>query len=158
MNYGAKYSSCKFPHLQGSHLPLRTDLANVRLCWSFTAALGNPCEFKLGFGGGREEAAPRDSERVVQYNVLEQCFHGIVLEKQCSDILQLYFDDWSPLSRSLVVETSHQKFGWSSCGLGKLLLEKLGSACSEAQADTDYSRGSFWQEIGTMLEKKQCRP
>lgn len=58
-----------------------------------------------------------------------------------------------------MVETSHQMYGWSSCGLGKLLLvEMLGSACSEAQADTGYSRGSFCQEIGIILEKKQCRP
>lgn len=108
--------------------------------------------------GGREEAAPRGSERLVQYNMLEQFLHGIALEKQCSDILRLYFDDWSHMSRTLVVEMSHQRFGWSSCGLGKLLLmEMLGSACSEAQAALKH-----WlqqrQEIGTMLEKKQCRP
>lgn len=91
--------------------------------------------------------------------MLEQFLHGIVLGNQCSGILQLYFDGWSPMSRTLVVEMSHQRFGWSSCGLRKLLLmEMLGSACSEAQADTGYSRGSFCQEIGTVLEKKQCRP
>ena len=35
---------------------------------------------------------------------------------------------------------------------------KLGSACSEAQADASYSRTGFWQEIGTLLEKKQADP
>lgn len=58
-----------------------------------------------------------------------------------------------------MVVTSHQRFGWSSCGLGELpQMEKLGSACSQAQANASYSRASFWQEIGTVLEKKQCRP
>lgn len=54
---------------------------------------------------------------------------------------------------------SHQRFGWSSCGLGELpRTKKLGSACSQSQEDASYGRDGFWQEIGTMLEKKQCRP
>lgn len=59
MNYGEKHSSClcRFPRLQGSRLPLRTDLVKVRVCWSLTAALGKPCVFKSGFGEGREAAA-----------------------------------------------------------------------------------------------------
>ena len=58
-----------------------------------------------------------------------------------------------------MVATSHQRFGWSSCGLEELPpMGKLGSACSEAQADASYSRTGFWQEIGTLLEKKQADP
>ena len=94
-NYGEEHSSClcRFPCLQGSHLPLRTDLVKVGVCWSLTAALGKPYVFKSGFGEGREAAAPRGGERPVQYNMLEQSFQGIVLQKQRSDILQLCFDE-----------------------------------------------------------------
>jgi len=63
------------------------------------------------------------------------------------------------VSRAPVVVTSHRRLGWSSGGLEKLPpTEKLGSACFQAQADASYSRDGFWQEIGTMLEKQQCRP